>query len=229
MATQKKCKGTGRVKHILGCGQLAYEREFGLCMPCRNKWLASNDPEAQEYLLKRIIPRAKKFIQQKEKEIQKEKKVAQWKLNKKTFYSSTAWKYFRMYVILSHSDENLVVRSVTDGKLYRLNIPSERRNVVAGHYLRVFDSNGKTNYSTAFNLKNVYPQSYQENVFNGGNQSEMAKHIEKVHGKQALEELNILSKKPYSLDKFTMEDLGLYWKEKFNNLVQERGVNPFKI
>ncbi len=66
-------------------------------------------------------------------------------------------------------------------------------------------------------------------MFNGGNQSEMAKHIEKVHGKEALEELNILSKKPYSLDKFTMEDLGLYWKVKFNNLVQEKGLNPFKI
>ena len=83
MATPKKCKGTGRVKHISGCGKLAYEREFGLCMPCRNKWLASNDPEAQEYLLKRIIPKAKRKIETDKKVIEKEKKGGSMEVKKK--------------------------------------------------------------------------------------------------------------------------------------------------
>jgi len=214
----KPCFGIGKAKNWKGCGKLSLYRDCGLCPKCRIEWLKSGDEEAQEYLLKRLIPKAKKKVSKDAIENKKADKVKQWNLNKKTFYQSPAWKYFSEYVKLSHTDENGLIRCVTSGRVFDMNRYEQRKNIHAGHYLKVFDSNGKTNYSTAFILTNCYPQSSQENTYGGGNQEKMKEYIIKTHGQKALDELIELSKRPLKLDKFTLDEIGKYWLGKLKEL-----------
>ena len=173
----KKCKGTGRVKHIQGCGKLVYEREFGLCHQCRNKWLASNDPEAQEYLLKRLIPRAKKKVETDKKELrQKQKasikysvdgyraKVVQPKINK----------------IARLIDHNLFCISGGGGG-----------KLSGGHFIDV-----GSNRTTALNLHNIHRQSFYSNHHKSGDKLNYRLGLIKEYGNDYLEFIESLKGTP---------------------------------
>lgn len=224
----KKCKGTGKAKGFKGCGVLSSNRKYGLCVDsnhCYGKWVLTTE-EGQQHLKSRVLPKAKKVVSESDKKLKKEAKKKQWKANKNTFYSSSAWKWFSRFVKLYHANQDGTVKCVTSGQLFNLNNPEDSKNIHAGHFIKVFDTNS-TNYSTAFVLNNCYPQSASENNYNAGNQLAMEKHIVNVHGKEELQALRNLSKKPFKLDKWQMEEIADFWRKKYKQLVKEKGFDPF--
>lgn len=162
MATPKKCKGTGRVKHILGCGNLAYEREFGLCMPCRNKWLASNDPEAQEYLLKRIIPKAKRKLETDKKEKTKADKES---IKTKAYYEKNLQTLVNKIVRLIDINKGCISCSHGWNEI-------GTRQFHSGH----FYSRGSSP-SLRYNLFNIYKQCSICNNYLSGNENNFRKGL----------------------------------------------------
>lgn len=139
------------------------------------------------------------------------------------FYRTTAWKWFSRYVILHYSDGNGNVKCATSGLWYRCN----DKNLHLGHWIKVFEGGGKTNFNTAFDERNVMPQSHSENVYKGGNQIAMMEAIIKIHGQKAIDKLLIKRKHPFKLDKYTLSEISDHYKEKFNNLSKIKG-NPWK-
>ena len=77
---RKACKGHGKAKGFTGCGEEVLKRTYGLCDRCLREWSYSTG-EGQEYLRSKVIPRAKKLAQHKEKTRMKERKdrVTNWK------------------------------------------------------------------------------------------------------------------------------------------------------
>ena len=147
------------------------------------------------------------------------------KTPRELFYSSTAWRYFSKYVLLYYADEDLNVRCCTDPNLqYRIT----DRNICVGHFVKVFDSNS-SNYSTAFDFRNVGPQSIQQNIHFGGNQHEMKKWVDRIHGEGTSKELEAKSKQPFKLDKYTLDIIAEEYKAKFKELLISRVIsNPWK-
>ena len=142
------------------------------------------------------------------------------------FYKTAAWNYFRKYVMLYHAKQSNGEYYVTCATSKRtLLLPHE--NTICGHWLKVFGASGKTNFATAFDFRNCLPQSKQENVHMGGNQSEMAISINRIHGEGTTDDLYRKSKEYCKLDKATMSELRDYWKAMFEELVKSKG-NPWK-
>lgn len=144
-------------------------------------------------------------------------------MKKEVFYKSKAWRFFSKYIKLSYADKFGVVRCATSG----VYMSWDDKNCHAGHYVKVYDGN-RTNFSTAFDERNVMPQSYQENRYNGGNQEEMAKAIDRKFGKGTAEGLRIKSKFPFKLDKFTLDLIAKKYKQKLNDLANKKGVKISK-
>lgn len=145
--------------------------------------------------------------------------------NKKKFslYRTIAWRYFSRYVLLFYADDQGVVQCCTSGRYLQVN----QRNCHLGHYCKVLDGNS-SNYATAFDFVNVSPQSSQDNTFMGGRQNLMREWLVKTHGEEAVKEMELRSKRPFHLDKYTLDKIAEEYKLKFNNLVKERGFNPWK-
>jgi hypothetical protein len=140
------------------------------------------------------------------------------------FYKLTAWKYFSRYVLLFHSQDGITVRCFTSGKELRLN----NRECCAGHWIKVFDSSNRTNFATAFEFNNCYPQSNYDNRFLNGRPDKMQMEIIKLHGLKESERLIQLSKRPFKLDKSTLDCIVDEYKLKFNELIKIKG-NPWKM
>lgn len=111
------------------------------------------------------------------------------------FYASRAWIWFSRYIQLKYSDERGMVNCATSGKLMSIT----DRNCVTGHCIRVFESNN-THMNTAFDERNVLPQSFQENRFYGGRPEVMRDKIDKIHGPGTFEEL---TRKAKTFKKYT--------------------------
>ena len=138
-------------------------------------------------------------------------------MKQKDFYNSLAWKYCSRYILLYYSDENYVVQCSTSGKYYQL--PDKR--IHAGHYIPVHQFK-----ATAFEFKNILPQSYQDNKFYSGKPEIMANKIDKIHGTGTVEMLNIKKHNICKLGKFEMDYFAKYYKQKFEELVKIKG-NPW--
>ena len=143
-------------------------------------------------------------------------------MKSKQFYSSTAWRWFSRYVLLHYSNEG-VVQCATSGVFMQVN----DRNCHLGHLIKVFETGGKTNFNTAFDERNVMPQSHQENVYKSGNEIKMMEAINKRFGEDTYNQLKIKARTPYKLDPVEMKDISDYYRLKFNELAKTKG-NPWK-
>lgn len=165
------------------------------------------------------------YSQRKDKaELNKVRKTLKKGTTRKRFYQSAAWRNFSQYVLLYYADNNLMVRCSTNPNLeYKIN----DKRICVGHYIKVFDANS-SNYSTAFDFRNVAPQSVQENL-NGGNMEMMAKFIDKIHGHGTAELLRAKKNEPFKLDDFTFNEISKKYLKLKNELLTMKGIsNPWK-
>jgi hypothetical protein len=147
-------------------------------------------------------------------------------MKSKEFYSTTAWKYFRKWVILMYaqkaSDGNYYCKCATSGKMLRVG----DKNLHLGHYIKVFNGS-QTNFAVAFDERNVAPQSAAENVYKGGNEEKMLDYLEAKWGKQEIEKLRIRKNNICKLDAYTLDLMAKDFKSRLESLIKIKG-NPFK-
>ena len=140
------------------------------------------------------------------------------------FYKTTAWKWFRKYVLLYYSDKNGIVKCATSGRYMTLG----SKNCHCGHYIKVRDGNS-TNYSTALDFRNAAPQHLQDNTMMGGRQDLMREFLVNQHGDEAIKKLEAKRRIPLKLDKSTLDQYAKHYKAKFEQLLKERNQkNPWK-
>ena len=142
------------------------------------------------------------------------------KKNKFDFYRTNAWKWCRRYVLLFYSDKNGIVKCATSGRLMQIGT----RSCHCGHYIKVRDGNS-TNYSTAFDFRNLAPQSMQDNTFMGGRQDIMRAWLVEKHGENNIKELEEKRKIICKLDNYILEYWENYYKEKYKQLLITKNVN----
>jgi hypothetical protein len=139
------------------------------------------------------------------------------------FYTTTAWKWFSRYVLLYYANKDFAVQCSTSGRW--MSITSRKSQ--CGHYIKVRDMT-KTNYSVAFDFRNVAPQSLQDNKFGGGRQDEMRKWLVMVHGEESIKELEIKKNQICRLDKTELDYWAKIYRAKFNELLTEKQIkNPW--
>lgn len=139
-------------------------------------------------------------------------------------YITTAWKYFSHYVLLFYANDDLIVRCATSNKPLLIT----NRNCHCGHFIKVRDGS-KSNYATAFLFHNVAPQSLQENTYHGGRPEVMKEWLIKKHGREKIEELEIIKHNICKPDAIWLKYLGNYWKKKYKELLLSRNISdPWK-
>lgn len=218
MQTKKKpCKGHGKAIGF-GCCEPCYPKMYGLCYKCYKDWLY-NSEQGKEIIKKSII-KAKKNISISYKRERSEQKKALKKTSKKdVFYQSSAWKYCSKYVLLFYSDSEGYVECSTSGLRYQL----PNKNIQAGHYFKATDHAG-----TAFDFKNLAPQSYRDNFYYSGKPEVMKEWLIKTHGQDIIEYLTRSKNEAYKLDDTEFEKWKEHYKKLFNELVKKKGFNPWK-
>ena len=139
------------------------------------------------------------------------------------FYKTTAWNWCRKYVLLYYSQSGYV-RCATSGKILRLNTP----DCHCGHYIKVRDGNS-TNYATAFDFRNLAPQSRQDNTYMGGRQDIMRSWLVERHGEDAIKDLELKRRTICRMDQAELDKWSDHFRELFNKLLIERNISdPWK-
>jgi len=147
------------------------------------------------------------------------------KTGKKTsverFYQSRAWYWCSKYVLLYYSDEDLNVRCATSPHLvYKVT----DKEIHTGHYVKA-----DQHKATAFEFKNLFPQSYSDNVHFSGKPEIAKEWIEKTHGKGTIEWLENKKNEVYHLDSGELDKWAKHYKTLFKELLKQRGINnPWK-
>lgn len=182
---------------------------FPLCMDCQIE--ANLNKHRQE------VAQDKAELEKVRQEVKKGSPVYR-------FYHTSAWVNFSHYVLLYYADENLMAQCSTDPSFY---CEIFKKDICVGHFIKVFDTNS-TNYATAFDFRNVGPQSKNEND-RGGNMDAMAVWVEKIHGLGTVEELKQLKRSAFKLDKYTLDEISKKYLALFNEELKRRGIkSPWK-
>ena len=134
-------------------------------------------------------------------------------------YHGVAWQTISQYVILINSDEDLMVSCATNPLLrYKVN----NSEMQGGHYFRA-----NKFPAIMYDIRNILPQSRQENKHFAGNQEAMALAIEAKYGEGTIAKLELLKNGPELTD-----DELVAIKKKYRALINEellrRGIsNPW--
>jgi len=136
------------------------------------------------------------------------------------FYQLTAWKNCSKAVLLHYADDDLMVQCCTSGRFYRVNDP----DLHCGHYYK-----SNEHKATAFEFKNLAPQSASDNTKKGGLPEVMAPWIERTHGEGTLEWLDRKKNETLHLDKITLEEISKFYLNMLNEELKRRCIkNPWK-
>lgn len=136
----------------------------------------------------------------------------------KEFYNTTAWKWFRKYVMLHYSKDG-VCQCSTCGSFKQLG----DSKLHLGHLIKVFDTGGKTNFSTAFDERNCAPQCYQCNVKAGGRELKMLEFIENKFGEGTYDKLKELARTPMYGFRMELPSISDHYRNKYNELKKVKG------
>ena len=200
----------------------------------RSNSTIKNNPDKQECRIcknKKLLRQSTFFERDHKSKANTNKYVTRTKSGKKRlksprerFYSSTAWKWFSRYILLYYSIDGTVVQCSTCDTFKSVN----DRECHTGHWIKVFDGNS-SNYATAFEFTNLGPQCSKCNNYMGGRERLMANWLKEQHGQEELDRLQMLSKHPFKLDDFTLQQIADEYRTKVNQLLEERGwKNPWK-
>lgn len=140
------------------------------------------------------------------------------------FYKSRAWFYFSRVVLLKKArltSGGLMCKCTTCGAFHPLN----SKQMQAGHYRKVFDAN-TSNFATAFDERNVFPQCMRCNKYRGGAMDEASLYIEETYGLGTCAELIRKSKNPTKLDVLFLENIKEIYKGMYKKLIKIKG-NPW--
>jgi hypothetical protein len=178
----------------------------------------------EDHAIAAVLIASRKEVEKDKADLERVRQESKKRLSVNQFYKTRAWLNFSHYVLLYYANDDLEVVCSTNPRLwYRINDP----NICVGHYLKVFDANS-TNFSTAFEFRNVGPQSRKEND-RGGNMEAMAHWIEDTHGVGTVEELKQIRRKPLKLDKYTLDQIAKTYLALFNEELKRRGIkDPWK-
>jgi len=149
-------------------------------------------------------------------------KVRQIKKNtpQEKFYQLTAWKNCSKAVLLHYADDDLMVVCSTSGRAYEVN----SADLHCGHYYK-----SNEHKATAFEFKNLAPQSASDNTKKGGLPEVMAEWIERTHGPGTLEWLDRKKNETLHLDKITLEQISKFYLNMLNEELKRRNIkNPWK-
>lgn len=156
---KKKCKGTYRVNNFKGCGKITYIFRYGLCEVCFRSWCKSTT-EGREWVVKNILPRAKK-------EIKKSDDVKFQKMKDNiTDYKKPLQLVCQEICRLIDFGQLCTARSIT----------CKKEN--GGH---VYSKGGHS--QCRFNLHNIHIQSEYSNTYKSDD-GLMRKGIERIYGKE---------------------------------------------
>jgi hypothetical protein len=158
---------------------------------------------------------------QKDREGLQKAKESKKKTGTQRFYTSSAWRNCSRFVLLHYSDDNLMVHCSTSPNLeYHVTA----KEIHCGHYHKA-----DQHKATAFEFKNLCPQSYSDNIHFSGKPEVMAKWIEKTHGEGTLEWLDIKKNETLKLDKYTLDNISKHYLGLLNEELKKRGItNPWK-
>lgn len=149
MIEQKPCKAQNKAKSFQGCGTITDVklRRFGLCPKCLYKWMKETE-EGKKYYQSQFIPKVSAKIRKNEKEQTKQKKIDLMSPDK----------YRKEYL---QPVINKIARLIDYGCSCIATDNYGKMN--GGHYRSV-----GSNRTIALNLHNIHIQSYESNVFRGG-------------------------------------------------------------
>lgn len=133
-------------------------------------------------------------------------------------YTTTAWKWFRKYVIVFYAQSNGVIQCSTSGRFMNLYTPEGRKKVHCGHYIKVKDGS-LSHYAVAFDFKNVGPQHMQDNTYSGGKPEIMRKWLIKEHGEEAIKALEVRKNNICHPDKVWLDEIAKEYKRKYKELL----------
>lgn len=170
----KKCKGHGPAKDFEGCGKLVQSRRYGLGVQCGcfKKWVATTK-EGQEYLVRQIIPKAKKVVKKKNQEdFEKLKNKA------------TDWKKKLQIEI------NKIVRLIDKGQPCLARPYLKQFQVHAGH---IFSRGSSSNIR--YHLDNIHRQSAQSNKWQNDD-ALLREGIIREYGQEYFDHIKALRKIP---------------------------------
>lgn len=144
------------------------------------------------------------------------------KRKKKTIYDTTAWIWCARYIKILHANYNGYVTCKTSGVEFKLG----DKRLHAGHCIKVYDTNS-TNYATAFDVRNIMPQSSQENRFYGGRAEVMRDKIDEYWGEGTYNELKIKSKQAAFYTKSDLNNLATKFRKMTYDLLEEKGLKKW--
>ena len=145
------------------------------------------------------------------------------------FYNLTAWKWFSRYVLLYHSkvvSKNLCMAQCSTSGQW---IDITDKEMQCGHFIKVFEGGGSTNFSVAFEFKNVLPQRAYDNRKMSGRQDVMSESLKSKFGNDVIDYLMFKKKGTCKLDKIYLQEITDKYKMKFKKLCEERNIiDPWK-
>lgn len=142
---------------------------------------------------------------------------------KKRFYDYPAWTWFSRYIKLLHCEAVTgIVKCATSGALFHVSSPS----LHAGHCIKVYDSNS-TNFSVAFDHRNVLPQSGKDNVYSGGKPEVMRDKIDLLYGEGTYQDLLNQSKQVKFYSEGDLKAKAILYRNLCYELLAEKNIKKW--
>ena len=146
------------------------------------------------------------------------------KSKKFDFYKTKAWKLCSHYVLLYYANDDLMVQCSTSGKWLKIT----DKNCHCGHFIKVKDGS-KSHYSTSLLFENLAPQSLQENRYMGGRPEVMKEWLINKHGKEKIDNLEIIKNNVCHPDVLFLEYWEKYWEKMYEELLYKKNKeNPWR-
>jgi len=126
--------------------------------------------------------------------------------------TSTADKWFSLYIRLRDCDENRLAKCCTCGKI------GDVKYMDCGHFIK------RQHQNTRFNEINGNTQCKKCNNFEQGNDTNYERFLVEKYGEQKVNLLKASSRKPVKRTKNDLEILAKYYQEKAKALAKQKGI-----
>lgn len=194
----KKCKGINKANGFDGCGKETLKRRFGLCPSCLWDWMLK-DERGKLWREKQFIPQVEKKQRKVDREKKREQKIDLMSTDR---YRST---YVQPLI-------NKIVRTIDYGQPCIATGNFGKMN--GGHYRSV-----GSNRTLALNLHNIHIQSYESNVFRGGDDKNFQDGLKDVYGSDYFDFVHALRKhRPIKLLKGDLKEIKFRCENILKNL-----------